>query len=145
MLALVAPCWLGACGAGLVSAVFVSLFPGYEDRGKLTYPVVVYLICSGKIKVSSEFAKPCLVLICFFLWRSLSLGAVVTDALVAVLLLWRLWGARRQIKQYESSTLSKPLEKLMYTSVETGGITATLAVAGLITRVRFLRPLPASR
>lgn len=39
MMALVAPFWCGALGAGLVSAVFVALFAEYKDRGKLTYPV----------------------------------------------------------------------------------------------------------
>lgn len=39
MLLAVAPFWLGALGAGLTSAVFVALFPGYNDRAKLTYPV----------------------------------------------------------------------------------------------------------
>lgn len=106
MLLAVAPFWLAAVGAGLTSAVFVALFPGYDSRAKLTYPVVIYLI-----------------------------GSVATDALVAAMLLWKLWGARRQIRQYESSMLTKPVERLMVTSVEKGGVTATLAVAGLITYV----------
>ena len=36
-------CWLSGLGGAFVSAVWVARFPSYEDRGKLTIPVTIYL------------------------------------------------------------------------------------------------------
>jgi hypothetical protein len=40
---LIAVCWVAHIGGGIVSAVWIARFPGYDQRGKLTVPVTIYL------------------------------------------------------------------------------------------------------
>jgi len=55
----------------------------------------------------------------------------VTDTVIASLLVYKLWDARRKIVSFESSNLKQPLERLIRTSIETGAATALLAAATL--------------
>lgn len=89
---------------GITSAIFVIHFSQYAERATLTIPVTIWLI-----------------------------SAVTADCLIALLLVYHLHAARQQVARFESSNLVKPLERLIYSSLETGAATALVAILTLVT------------
>ncbi len=59
------------------------------------------------------------------------IAAAVGDAGIALVLLALLWRARKVASQFEGSNLVGPLTRMMVLTIETGGLTAVIAVIAL--------------
>lgn len=95
---------LTALAGGLYTVAALSIYSHYDQRDNLVFPVTLWLAPSA-----------------------------ATDVTIAVLLVWALATARNKVSRFESSSLKKPLERLIYNSIETGSITTVMAIGTLVT------------